>query len=181
MDGAGSDRAGSDGGATVGGGSEAAELPTSGGAPGVARPVVLPETFDGMGSWSDWCSHFENVPVVNGWDDTQKLQWLRVRVTGRVQKALHRLTGPAAVSYEATRDTLHACFDPESRYTRYQAEFQARRKKPSEGWAHIADELRSLADKVYPDLQEEARERLSLNAYLSQLPQPQIAFSVRQK
>lgn len=30
-------------------------------------------------------------------------------------------------------------------------------------------------------MQVEARERLSINAYLSQLPQPQIAFSVRQK
>ena len=41
--------------------------------------------------------------------------------------------------------------------------------------------MRSLADKTYPTLQEEARERLSINAYLTQLPQPQIAFSARQK
>ena len=32
-----------------------------------------------------------------------------------------------------------------------------------EGWADIGDGLQSLADKVYPELQEEARERLSLN------------------
>ena len=115
---------------------------------------------------------------MNGWDDSQKLQWLRVRLTGRAQKALHRLPGPVASSYEATRD---ARFEPESRHTRYQAEFQARRKKAGEGWADFANELRSLADKAYPDLQDEARERLSLNTYLSQLPQPQISFSVRQK
>ena len=35
--------------------------------------------------------------------------------------------------------------------------------------------------KPYPSLQDEARERLSLNAYLAKLPQPQIAFSVHQK
>jgi hypothetical protein len=85
------------------------------------------------------------------------------------------------MTYEATRDALKARFDPESRRTRYQAEFQTRRKKASEGWADFADELRSLADKAYPDLGEDARERLSINAYLTQLPQPQIAFSVRQK
>ena len=50
-----------------------------------------------------------------------------------------------------------------------------------EGWADFADELRSLADKVYPDLGEDAHECLSINAYLTQLPQPQIAFSVHQK
>ena len=78
-------------------------------------------------------------------------------------------------SYEATRKER---FEPEARRTRYQAEL---RKKAEEGWADFADELGSLANKAHPDLQEEARERLSLNAYLSQLPQPQISFSVRQK
>ena len=77
-----------DGRVTAGGG---VELPTSGagrpGPTGAARPLILPETFDGTGSWSEWCYHFENVAAVNGWDGAQKLQWLRVRVTGRAQKA----------------------------------------------------------------------------------------------
>ena len=162
----------------------ARDMPTSGGERGPAgatRPLVLPEPYDGSGSWSEWSFHFENVAAVNNWDDAQKLRWLRVRVTGRAQKALHRLQGSTDMTYEATRDALKARFDPESRRTRYQAEFQTRRKKASEGWADFADELRSLADKAYPDLGEDARERLSINAYLTQLPQPQIAFSVRQK
>ena len=46
-----------------------------------ARPLVLHEPFDGTGSWSDWWFHFKNVSTVNGWDDTQKMQWLRVRWT----------------------------------------------------------------------------------------------------
>ena len=179
-------------GAHVTGESEAAKskggtAASAGGASGgmehglLARPFVLPEIFDGTGSWSEWSFHFENVAVVNGWDDEQRLQWLRVRVTGRAQKALHRLTETATVSYEATRDALRERFEPESRRTRYQAEFQVRRKRPGEGWADLADDLRSLADKAYPALQEEARERLSINAFLTQLPQPQVSFSVRQK
>jgi len=116
------------------------------------RPLVLPETFDGTGSWTDWCFHFENVSAVNGWDDTQKLRWLRVRVTGRAQKALHRLSGPATASYEARRDALRARLEPESRHTRYEAEFQSRRKRAGEGWADFADDLRRLADKAYPTL-----------------------------
>ena len=42
-------------------------------------------------------------------------------------------------------------------------------KKATEGWANLADDLRSLADKAYPALQKEARGRLSFNAYLAQL------------
>ena len=145
------------------------------------KPVVLPETFDGTRDWEEWCFHFENVASVNGWDDADKLKWLRVRLTGRAQKALHRLTDAQWATYEATRLALNTRFDPESRQTRYQAEFQTRRKKAGEGWADLADDLKSLADKAYPTLQEEAREQLSINTYLQQLTPPQLAFSVKQK
>jgi len=40
--------------------------------------------------------------------------------------------------------------------------------------------LRILADRAYPDLPEEARERFALNQYLAQLDNPQVAFSVKQ-
>ena len=168
----------------AGGSGGGAELPVSEardgreGAARATRPLVLPKTFDGSGSLRDWIFHFDNVASVNGWDDTQKLKWLRVCMTGRAQKALHRLPPTATATFESTRE---ARFDHESRYTRFQAEFQARRKKATEGWADLADDLRSLADKAYPTLQEEARERLALNTYLAQLPQPQVSFSVRQK
>ena len=49
-----------------------------------------------------------------------------------------------------------------------------------EGWADFGDGLQSHADKVYPELQEEAREQLSLNRYLDMITDPQIEFSVRQ-
>ena len=48
-----------------------------------SKPVVMPETFDGIKSWEDREFHFDNVAAVNGWDDAQKLAWLRVRLTGR--------------------------------------------------------------------------------------------------
>ena len=60
------------------------------------------------------------------------------------------------------------------------AEMQTRSRRRKEDWAVFGEELKRLADKAYPDLQEEARERLALNQYLSRLDDPQLAFSVRQ-
>ena len=73
---------------------------------------------------------------------------------------------------------MKARFDPESCHTRYLAEFQARRKKSTGGWADFADDLKALA---YPTLQDEAREQLAINAFLQQLSPPEVAFSVKQK
>ena len=32
-------------------------------------PVVLPDTFTGDGNFDHWINHFENVSVVNKWND----------------------------------------------------------------------------------------------------------------
>ena len=147
-----------------------------------AKPVVLPELFTGEGSWEEWRFHFDNVAVVNGWRDEQKLQWLKVRLTGRAQKAFQRLSDEAKRTFDGATAALKERFEPQSRKTRYQAEFQARRKKPNEGWADIAEDLQALVDKAYPDLQPaEAREQLAINAYLQQLTPLQVAFGVKQK
>ena len=145
------------------------------------KPVVLPDTFTGEAGWDDWICHFENVADVNGWTNAQKLKWIKVRLTGRAQKAFQRLSAEARADYKEAKKALKARFEPESKKTRYQAEFQTRRKKKSENWADFVEDLRVLADKAFPELQEDARERLALNSYLGQLEQPQVAFSVKQK
>ena len=102
--------------ATGGGGSGP---PTSGLAhergTGTIRPLVLPETFDGTGSWSDWCFHFENVATVNGWGSAGDRVGQGPEVTVAASKRHCHLPGPAATSYETTRNALKARFKPESR------------------------------------------------------------------
>ena len=60
------------------------------------------------------------------------------------------------------------------------AELQTRMKKWNEDWAVYGEDLKQLADKAYPDLEDAARERFAMNQYLTQLTNPQVAFSVRQ-
>ena len=146
-----------------------------------ARPLVLPEPFSGEGSWEQWQYHFLNVAAVNTWDDASKLLWLKVRLTGKAQVAFQRLPEATRGSFDAATKALKERFEPTTRRTRYQAELHTRRKKKSENWADLADDLRSLADKAYPDLEANARETLALTAYLAQLDDPQVSFGVKQK
>lgn len=148
-----------------------------------ARPLILPDTFSGEKgcTWTEWKYHFQNIATVNEWTEAQRLQWLRVRLTGRAQRAIQHLSAEAAASLEKTMKALDERFEPASQKTLFQAEFQTRRKKRSEGWAEFADDLRTLADKGFPELQDEAREQLSLQFYLQQVNPAQVAFSVKQK
>lgn len=144
------------------------------------RPLVIPEPFNGETKWEEWLYHFESVADVNEWDEAKKLK-LKTRLTGRAQTAFQRLPEETKAAYEGSKKALAERFEPKSRQGRYQAELQSRRKRKTEGWADLADDLSRLADKAYPELQAEARATLALNQYLQQIEHPQVAFSVRKQ
>ena len=148
---------------------------------GSRRPVVLPESFNGEGDWSDWIEHFESVAAVNRWTEEEKLLWLRVRLVGRAATAFKRVDEDAKRSYGDSIAALKERFDPGSKRELYLAELLARKKRPREEWAAFAEDLKRLVERAYPELQDNAREQIALTHYLGQLDQPQLAFSVKQR
>ena len=146
-----------------------------------SRPVIIPDAYSGDGSWEEWIDHFESSALVNGWDDPTKLLWLRARLTKRAQTAWKRLSEEARATYEGAKEALCNRFEPESKRELYSAQFQAKKRRPDEPWADFADNLRVLADRAFPELQEEAREKLSLDRFLGEMTNQQVAFAVRQR
>lgn len=146
----------------------------------MAKPAVIPELFSGDKSWDDWIDHFESVAEVCGWDEAARLKWLRVRLSGRAGTVFRRLPDATRADYGQAKAALKERFEPATKRTLYQTKLQTRLKQRSEGWAEFGEDLKTLADKAYPDLAEEARERFALNHYLAQLSNPQVAFAVKQ-
>ena len=145
------------------------------------RPLVSPDAFSGATSWTDWIEHFEAVAVLNDWDDAAKLRWLPVRLSGKAQTAWKRLSPEVKADYEAAREALEKRFEPESKRSLYFVEFQARGRKKEETWSDFADELRVLADKALPEIEDKAKELLTIERFLGELTNPQVAFAVRQR
>ena len=146
-----------------------------------SRPLLTPEPFSATGSFSDWVEHFEGVAAINEWDDATKLLWMRVRLVGRAQTAYYCLPESKKSDYQTLKKSLKERLEPDSRRKQYLSEFGTRKRKPGEGWAEYADELRVLANKAFPELEEKAREQLALNQFLSHLDNPQVTFNVKQK
>lgn len=145
------------------------------------RPLVSPEIFSGESNWTDWVDHFETVATVNGWDDATKLTWLPVRLTGKAQVAWKRLAADAKEDYDTAKESLRKRFEPDSKRQLYAAEFHSRRRRSGEQWGDFADQLRCLADRAFPTLEEDAKELLTLDRYLGNINDPKIAFAVRQQ
>ena len=146
-----------------------------------SRPVITPDAFDGDNGWDEWIGHFNSVSRVNEWNDQTKLLWLEVRLVGKARKAWNRLTTEEKNNYNSAVIALRRRFEPESRRDLYAAEFQTRGRKSNESWGELADNLRSLADKAFPDLDETAKEKLSVDRYLTLLEKPEVSLAVRQR
>ena len=144
-------------------------------------PVIVPETYQGGEGWDDWISRFENVATVNGWDAEAKLNWIKVCLAGRAQKAFQSLPEASRADYDTTKAALTERFEPASKRELYNAELQVRTKRQNEGWADFAEELRRLTEKSFPELDAKSLEQMALSHYLSRLTNPQVAFAVRQQ
>jgi len=147
------------------------------------RPLITPDAFSGetTESWDDWLGHFESVARINGWDESTCLLWLEVRLTGKAHNAWRRLSTETKAQYSTAKAALKKRFEPDSRRELYMAEFQTRTRRQGESWEELADNIRLLADKAFPELEDKAKEQLSLDRYLALLDKPEVALAVRQK
>ena len=84
-------------------------------------------------------------------------------------------------SFKNAVKALQERFEPESRRDLYLAEFQTRRKRKTESWPEFREDLRALVDKAYPTLDDEARQQLALQRYLSQLDNEQVHLVLNSK
>ena len=64
------------------------------------RPVITPEPFSGEQPWEDWIDQFESITTINGWNDEQKLIWLKVRLTGRALLAYKKFPVTARTTFK---------------------------------------------------------------------------------
>lgn len=111
----------------------------------------------------------------------EKLKWLRVRLTGKALTAFRKLPERTRGSYAECTAALKKRFDPDSMRELHVAELNTRTRGKTEDWASFGDALRVLADKAYPHFEENARECLAVNQFLSQIHNQQVAFGVKQK
>ena len=83
-------------------------------------------------------------------------------------------------TYDRAKEALCKRFKPELKRELYSVQYQFKKRQPDEHWADFVVNLWVLADRAFLELQE-AQEELSLDQFLGEVTNQQVAFAVRQR
>ena len=78
-------------------------------------PRVMPDTFDGRGSWTEYLAHFETVADLNQWHPREKVQYVAVSLRGEACQAMRFLTPEVKQNYQGLVAALNRRFNPGNR------------------------------------------------------------------
>ena len=75
--------------------------------------LIHPDQFSGEEDLSECVVNFDNVSVINGWGNNEKIELLKVRMIGKARAVLMRLTEQKPLMmYQQAIEALQQRFDP---------------------------------------------------------------------
>lgn len=133
-----------------------------------ARPVFMPETFTGVGrEWSDWSEQFDLAAEVNNWDESLKIKFMSLLLSGRARDIYSGLSTEAKNDYELLKSAMARCFEPCDSVDWSRATFTSRRRMHNETAREFGNALRRLAIRAYPTADNCTRDMLARDQFIS--------------
>ena len=128
------------------------------------RPNITPDRYSGKVLWKEYFRHFESCREVNQWSEEQAAKWLAASLQG---DAL-RLVGDSGQkhTYGELVKLLQRRFGSARQSENYLVELRHRRQKPKESLLELGQAIHELTVRAYPEIQEEAREKLAKNHFI---------------
>ena len=128
------------------------------------RPTITPDRYNGKVLWNDYYRHFEACRRVNQWSEEQSTEFLAASLQGEALRILG--DGSKKFTYSELVQVLRKRFGPGRQAENYLVELRHRRQGPKETLQELGQAIRDLTLKAYPEIPEEARERLGKNHFV---------------
>ena len=138
---------------------------------------MKPEKFNGTTCFETFLVQFDNCTQFNGWNDSEKLHYLRWSLTG---VAARMLWGTEEMTFKQLIARLRSRFGSLDMEEKYQAELQCRRRKPNEALRELAQDIRHLMMLAYPGDRSDMSERLAKEHFICALDDPELELKVRE-
>ena len=124
--------------------------------------LIKPERFDGKTDWEGWHSQFEEWARVSGWDEDMKKSMLVLSLTGAARSFYGDLTSAETSTYQQRVLALLDRFGRGREKVRAVQELTTLRRTKNQSPKELADEVRRLMHRAYPDVDRETRDSFSV-------------------
>lgn len=125
--------------------------------------AVKPELYDGTEDWEEYISHFEVCAELGRWRPYDRVLALAAALKGPARTFYISLSTAEKRDYDVLIQRLGQRFGSTRQQNRWLSRLEARKRKPGESIAALADDLRQMAQRAYTDLDNRAQEVLALN------------------
>ena len=124
---------------------------------------MKPEPYNGTEDWEEYISHFQLCSELGRWNEDEKMFALAASLKGPARTFYISLFEEEKGSYRNLVRQLSQRFGSTRQQSRWLSRLEDRLRKPDETIAALADDLRQMSQRAYPNLDGQAQEVLALN------------------
>ena len=92
------------------------------------KPAVLPQSYDGLSSWTDWFCHFKQCILINQWNMEQSKEFLVVSLRKKALQIFQDLPVHETLRFDTLVNALEEKFNPSQQCEMYKAQLRSRTK-----------------------------------------------------
>ena len=144
------------------------------------KPVVRPAVFNGSTSWEDYKAQFELVASLNDWDKKTKATYLAVSLGGPAQAVLGDLDEDQRSDFNSLTSALENRFGTYNRKEMFRVSLRNRKRKPDESLPELAQAIRRLTRRAFPDVTADIRETMARDSFIDALSTAEERWKVHQ-
>jgi hypothetical protein len=130
------------------------------------RPKILPDHYDGKKDWQQYLAHFETVAQLNRWTLLEKRQYLAVSLRGEACTIMQSLTTEERNDYYSLCDAMERRINPGNKVNLFRSQLRSRVRGDKETLPQLAQSIRTLALRAYPNAERELFESLCSDHFL---------------
>ena len=141
---------------------------------------VKPQSYDGSEDLSEFITHFNLVAEINGWNYGLKSLQLASCLTGDARALLTDLDRRTQRDYRELVEALNHRFGTENRAEIFKSQLKMRVRGKNETIPELAQSVRKLTKRAYPDASAGMLEVLALDHFIDAINETEIRMRLRE-
>ena len=145
------------------------------------RRETEPRRYNGKEPIDEYMVQFELLSKRNGWAEKDKVSALLCALDGPARGMLLEWENPSSMDYADIKKALLKRFGTTEELDVHERALYQLQWNKGRSVQDLAQEIRKLARRAYPDIAAEGRERFCVKSFIRAIPDKKISYSIKEK